>query len=95
MADYKNLTLSDGKKITLNEYAMTRFEFKKFYTGEMDDDEATKLFSKITGLSIKYLNNIPWMDWRLIVTMFRKLTTRPLDQDTDDDPNSASESISD
>lgn len=86
------IELSDGKQVEINKYAITREEFKRLYSFEMEDEEAFKVVSRMTGLEESYLDKeISWIDWRVLLTGIREAITGPLE----DEKNSAGGSTSD
>lgn len=83
------VTISDGRKITINPYLITLEEYRAVFSKKQDPAEEDVIMARVFGLELDDYHSLPHPDWRKLLATFVKLTTGPLD-----DPNLASESTS-
>lgn len=89
MGTKKEITLSGGRKVTVDVSTLTQREFKGFFDPRVSDDVSDKIIARLTGLNPDDLLDMLRDDYRRILESIIQLANRPLD-----DPNSPSESIS-
>lgn len=74
------VTLSDGRVIELNLYAVRRGDIMAIASAPPDqrDKLATEVYARVTGLTQDALNELPYPDWWALDQKVQKLLTNPL-----------------
>lgn len=90
MTTKSDLTLSDGKVVTVDVSTLKQKEFRGFFSVTVSDEESDKVVARITGLKTKEVGELLRDDYRRIMSKIVELANSPLS-----DPNSPSVSISD
>ena len=80
-----DLTLHDGKEITIDLYTFTNKEYMEIFEGDKQFEKADELIAKATGLTVKEFQELPYPDNRKIYRAFFKKCV-----DVITDPNSES-----
>lgn len=83
-----DLTLSDGREVTLDLYKMSMKEYRAvFFDPKVEDAFANKVLENVSGL--KKVEELPQPDYRMLINKVYEKSTRPLS-----DPNLSSGSSS-
>lgn len=77
-----DVKLSNGQEITFDLSKMTYKQYKALFTSDADADETV---SRVAGITMEELDNLPYLDQRRLVAAFFKKCREPLA-----DPNSES-----
>ena len=75
MAD---VTLSDGRELTLDLYQITISEFRSLFKHEQAPEEENRLLAKVSGLTVEEFEQLPYPDWKLLTTAFFVKAKDPL-----------------
>jgi hypothetical protein len=71
-----DVTLHDGREITIDEFAITHGEFTAMVAGTSTDAQDEAIFKKACGLSDTEIAALPEKDWRLLTrAVLKKITT--------------------
>jgi hypothetical protein len=66
-------TLSDGKEVDFDFSKVTRKEYRALFDASQSNEAGDEVVSRITGLTIEQLDNMPQLDWaRLIREIVRR-----------------------
>lgn len=84
-----NLTLTDGREITIDLSVVTIREYRALFDKKQKQEDEDATLAKAVGLTVDELLDISQPDYRRLAEAFFKAAREPLS-----DPNSASESIS-
>lgn len=85
-----NVTLSDGREITVDVSTLKQKEFRGMFSVEVSDKESDKVIARITGLKVAEVGDLLRDDYRRVMTKIVELANRPLQ-----DPNFQSASTGD
>ena len=88
---FGQVTLSNGDLIVFDFYQLKRKDYDRFRSLQMTDEESSEMIARVTGLTIEYLADLNWIDWRRLMNAFHEYIMAPVSAY----PNSASGSISD
>lgn len=75
MAD---LTLSDGREVTFDLYAITRKEYRDLFDPAQTPEDESKVLGKASGLSATDINAMPYGDFRRLAAAFFKKAREPM-----------------
>jgi hypothetical protein len=79
MADF---TLSDGRKVDFDLYALSYDEYLAFFDAKQSDSEAKEVLARVCGMEFEEFGKIPFADYRLLTKAFFEKARQPID-----DPN--------
>lgn len=75
MAD---VTLSDGRELTLNLFAVTHAEHVRMAKGTTTAEEDAAILSRVVGMTPADFDNLPQPDWRRVVVRYWEKSREPL-----------------
>jgi hypothetical protein len=84
-----DLKLSDGRELDIDLNKITIKEWRALLNPEQKEEEEYRILGKVVGLKAKDIENLPYMDFRLLGNRVAEKASAPLS-----DPNLSSESSS-
>lgn len=75
MAD---ITLSDGREITFDLYKVSRKEYANLFDKKTTPAYETEIISRVAGITIDEMDNLPLPDWRKLALAFYKKAREPI-----------------
>lgn len=76
-----DLTLSDGKEITFDLTKLTHGQWKGLLRPHKDSEKEDEIIARVTGLTIKELDDLSEREYRRIADAFVKRVISPITSD--------------